>query len=139
MLPLISAITGVVGEIIDKTFTTDKDRADAHYKLTELIQTGQLKELETRLSAIIAEAQSPDPFTSRARPSFMYVFYVVILSLVIIAPLVGVFYPTQMTNFFSNVDLGFKAIPSELWATFTAGYLGYSYFRTDEKKKGVTK
>lgn len=31
------------------------------------------------MKAIIAEAQSRDPWTSRARPSFMYVMYVLIL------------------------------------------------------------
>ena len=33
----------------------------------------------TQLSAILAEAQAADPWTSRARPSFLYVMYAIIL------------------------------------------------------------
>ena len=35
--------------------------------------------LQVQLSAIVAEATSPDPWTSRARPSFLYVMYLMIL------------------------------------------------------------
>jgi hypothetical protein len=31
------------------------------------------------MAAVLAEAESPDPWTSRARPSFLYVMYVLLL------------------------------------------------------------
>lgn len=91
-----------------------------------------------QMQMIMAEASSSDRWTSRARPSFMYVFYFILLSLIIVAPLVGVFAPAQMQAFFDNVGKGFKAIPDSLYALFGSGYLGYAGFRTFEKVKGAT-
>lgn len=42
-------------------------------------QNGELSMVQTQLSAIIAEASSPDPWTSRARPNFLYVVYILLL------------------------------------------------------------
>ena len=56
----------------------DKD-ARARAKLELLALKHAKKQIEARLSAIVAEAQSADPWTSRARPSFLYVMYALIL------------------------------------------------------------
>lgn len=131
---LIGGIFEIGKSLIDKLMPDPAQKAKATQELLVLQQNGDLKELETRMAAIMAEANSEDPWTSRARPSFMYVFYAIILSLVIIAPFVGVFQPEAMKAFFENVALGFDAIPEELWWVFTAGYLGYSTNRTLEKR-----
>ena len=91
-----------------------------------------------RYSAIVTEAGSQDPWTSRARPSFMYVFYALLIFLVIVLPLIGLAEPTAMTAVLGNIKLGFAAIPEEMWWTFTAGYLGYTTARSYEKKSGVS-
>lgn len=91
-----------------------------------------------QMQMITAEANSQDKWTSRARPSFMYVFYFILISLIIVAPLAGVFAPGQMQLFFDNVGKGFKAIPDSLYALFGSGYLGYTGFRTFEKVKGAS-
>ena len=132
---ILSSVLGIGGKLIDKLFPDPAERDKAKLELAKLAQEGELKELEVSMSAILAEAQSKDPWTSRARPSFMYVFYVVILSLVIVAPLVGVFAPSQMQAFLANVGLGFAAIPEQMWWTFTAGYLGYGAYRSYDKGK----
>ena len=139
MIPIVDGLLDIGGKLIDKLIPDPKAKEEARLKLLELQQKGELVEMQTRFSAIVAEANSKDPWTSRARPTFMYVFYTVILFLVIGAPIIGVFYPEQMTLFFENVQKGFDAIPGELWATFTAGYLGYGAYRTFEKAKGVSK
>lgn len=126
-------------EIIKRIFPDKESQQKYQQRLLELEQQGELKELETRMSVIIAEANSKDSWTSRARPSFMYVFYFLIVSLVVVAPVIGVFYPAEMNQFYANVKAGFDAIPGALWGTFTAGYLGYGGYRTFEKYKGVAK
>ena len=127
-----------VGEkLIDRLFPDPEQKAKAKKELEALEQEGELTRLSTRMETIMAEANSEDSWTSRARPSFMYVFYLVIICLVLVAPVLGIFFPEQMTFFFDNVGTGFKAIPEELWWTFTSGYLGYGAYRTYEKKKGV--
>jgi len=107
--------------------------AEIALKVQELEATVE----QSRVSILIAEASSSDKWTSRARPYFMYVFYLVLICLVLLAPLIGVFFPAQMTQFYVNVAAGFKAIPDAMWATFTAGYLGYTAARQYGKGKGT--
>lgn len=137
VLGVVPSLLEMGSKLIDKLIPDPQAKAKAQLDLLSLQQNGDLKELETRMSAIIAEASSTDPWTSRARPSFLYVFYFVILSLTVVAPVIGVFNPDAMTLFFENVGKGFEAIPEELWWTFSAGYLGYAGARTFEKRKGV--
>lgn len=140
MNPLIIApIIDLISKGIDRWIPDPEERAKAQIDMVRMAQEGQFKELEASMRAIMAEAQSADPWTSRSRPMFLYVFYVVILALVLLAPLLGIFYPERMDLFFLNVGKGFGAIPEELWWTFTAGYLGYAGLRTREKEKGVSR
>jgi hypothetical protein len=136
---LLGGIFEVGKSLIDKLIPDPAAQAKAKVDLIMLQQAGELKELEIRMGAIMAEAGSSDPWTSRARPAFMYVFYFIILSLTVVAPIIGVVNPQAMEVFFVNVGAGFKALPEELWWTFTAGYLGYAGARTYEKKQGVAK
>ena len=114
---------------------------DPNKKAELLAQAQKLEsELETaRIGIMVAEASSQHKMVALARPMFLYVFYFILLSLCIAAPLLGIFFPTQMTQFYLNVDSGLKAIPEELWWTFTTGYLGYVGARQYGKTKGTDK
>lgn len=140
MLPVVATGIFKVGEkLIDHFFPDDVKKDEKKAELALLVQQGQLKELEISMSAILAEANSSDKWTSRARPSFMYLFYLLIAFLVLVFPMIGIFFPEQMYLFYSNVKAGFEAIPEAMWWTFSAGYLGYATNRTYEKTKGVAK
>lgn len=122
-----------------RTAFTGKEPIDSN-KAAELAM--KVQELEaaveqSRLSVMVAEASSADKWTSRARPGFMYLFYLVVICLVIVAPFMGIFFPVQMQQFYTNVANGFKAIPDIMWQTFGVGYLGYVGARTFEKKKNL--
>jgi len=134
-----SGLIGIGSSLIERLFPDPEAKAQAKLTLLEMQQRGELKELEVGMSAILAEAQSEDAWTSRARPSFMYVFYGVIISLTIVAPLVGVFQPEAMAQFFLNVKAGFEAIPEPMWWTFSVGYVGYAGARSYEKVKRMPK
>jgi len=136
-VPLITGLFNIGSKLIDALFPDPTEKAKAQLELLRLEKAGQLDEMKTALSAIIAEANSPDPWTSRARPSFLYLFYFVIVALVIFAPTLGVFYPAQMAQFFVNVAAGFAAIPEPMWWTFSTGYLGYVGARQYGKTKGT--
>lgn len=138
-IPVLNAVTNIGGKLIDHFFPDAGEAERRKMELFALTQSGELKELEISMSAILAEANSSDKWTSRARPSFMYLFYFVIISLVVIFPIVGVFHPESMYIFYQNVKVGFEAIPEPMWWTFTAGYLGYATNRTYEKVKKVAK
>lgn len=130
-------VLAIGGKLIDRLIPDPTQKAQAQLELLRLQQNGELEEMRTSMSAIIAEAQSQDKLTSRARPAFLYVFYIIVLTLVLFAPLVGIFFPLQMHTFYDNVTMGFKAIPEPLWWTFTTGYLGYSAVRSYDKKIGA--
>jgi len=119
-----------------RTAFTGKEPLDAT-KAAELAL--KVQELESnveqaRISVMIAEASSADKWTSRARPAFMYVFYLVIIILVLGAPFMGIFFPSQMQQFYINVASGFEAIPDIMWQTFGVGFVGYSLARSYDKK-----
>ena len=121
------------GKVIDKLFPDPKEKAAAQAKLMQLQQTGELKELEIRMSAIIAEAQSADPWTSRARPTFMYVIYLMILASIPMG-ILAAFAPQHANAIAGGMQAWLAAIPDGLWATFGIGYTGYSVARSIDKK-----
>lgn len=130
-------LMAVFDKAVDKLFPGAEQKAqkyEAKAKLIEAEQKGEFIELETRMQAIIMEAKSKDPWTSRARPSFLYVIYILILSAI---PM-GFLYAFQ-PEMSANVIVGFKdwlnAIPGELYALFGAGYLGYTKSRENDKAR----
>jgi len=129
-----SALLPVVGKVLDRILPDKAQRDEAERQLLVLQQAGDLKQIETQLSAIIAEANSADPWTSRARPSFLYVVYIVVLAAI---PM-GFLYAANPETA-SNVTTGFadwlSAIPEEMWTLFAVGYLGYTGARTLDKRK----
>jgi len=132
----LDVIIGASLKIIDKIIPDPKEKAAAHARLLEMQQTGQLKELEISMSAIIAEAQSADKWTSRARPSFLYVMYIFILMAIPIGVL-STFNPSMSLGIATGVHEWLKALPEELYWLFGTGYLGYTGARTfDKARKG---
>jgi hypothetical protein len=134
-IPIIDSVLQIGSKVIDKLIPDPTEKAKAHLELTKLAQEGEFKELELRMQAIITEAQSSSKLTSLARPMFMYVFYIVLLSVGFFAPIVGIFYPEHMMSFYTNIKIGFDAVPSVMWSTFIMGYLGYTGARTYEKSQ----
>ena len=79
-----------------------------------------------------------DPWTSRARPTFMYVIYLMILSAIPMG-VVAAFDPTMATAIATGMQAWLAAIPDGLWATFGIGYSGYSVARSIDKKNALKK
>jgi hypothetical protein len=143
MNPLFIAPLLEVGKaLIDRLFPDKEkqaqERAQAELALAQMAQDGRLKEMATEMSAIIAEAQSADPWTSRARPTFLYVIYVMIL-MGIPMGFLSAFKPGIATAVAAGMQAWLNAIPSELYTLFGVGYLGYAGTRMFEKVKGVSK
>ena len=134
----ISGIIGIGGKLIDKMFPDPEQKAKAQLELIQMQQAGELEEVKTQLSAIISESQSSDPWTSRARPCFLYVMYIMILTSIIMG-VVSAINPAVAGNIANGMKAWLAAIPSDLYTLFGVGYLGYTGVRTFEKKKGLSK
>lgn len=134
-----TAIVGIGGKLIDKLFPDPAERARAELALLQMQQSGELKELEVRMSAILAEAQSADPWTSRSRPSFLYVMYSMILASIPMGML-HAWHPEVAGAIAVGMQSWLSALPEELWWLFGAGYLGYTGARSVDKgrlRKGL--
>ncbi len=134
MIPIVDGLLSIGGKLIDKLIPDPAAKAKAHLELVTLAQNGELKELETRMSAILAEAKSADPWTSRARPSFLYVMYLMILASIPMG-ILSAFSPETATAIASGMKSWLTAIPDGMWATFGIGYAGYSAARSYDKAK----
>lgn len=135
MIPIIDSVLDIGSKLIDKFIPDPVEKMKAQASLLQMQQNGELKELETRMSAIIAEANSKDPWTSRARPSFMYVIYICILAGIPMG-LLHAFYPAIAVGVAEGFKAWLQAIPDTLYTLFGVGYVGYSAARTVDKGRG---
>jgi hypothetical protein len=135
-MPLIDAIIGPLASIIEKVIPDKEAQAKAKLALIELEGTQELSRMEAQLSAIIAEANSKDPWTSRARPSFLYVMYAMLLWSLPIGML-SLFLPDAASKISGAMTAYLRGLPEELYALFGTGYLGYTAARQWGKIKGI--
>lgn len=135
-MALIESLISPIASIIDKIIPDKEARAKAKLELLALEGTQELKVIEARLSAIIAEANSPDPWTSRARPSFLYVMYAMILFALPMGVL-SAFSSEAADNIGRGITAYLRGLPEELYALFGTGYLGYTVARQWGKVKGI--
>ena len=135
---LVGPISNLIGDTLKRVLPPEKmaeaDRMKLEAELKLAIMAADNTELQTRMSAILAEAKSADPWTSRARPSFLYVIYVLILASVPMG-ILSAFEPNIALAIANGMKAWLGAIPDMLWGTFGAGYLGYSAARSFDKKQ----
>jgi len=137
-MPLIEALIGPVAQLIDKIIPDKQAAARAKLELLQLEGSQELKQIETRLAAIVAEANSTDPWTSRARPSFLYVMYTMLLFALPMGVLAA-FNPQVASAIGTGMNAYLNGLPEPLYALFGTGYLGYTAARQWGKVKGVEK
>lgn len=135
-MALIDSLIGPIASIIDKIIPDKEARTKAKLELIALEGSHELKAIEARLSAIVAEAQSPDPWTSRARPSFLYVMYTMILFALPMG-IIAAFSAETARDIGAGISAYLRGLPEELYALFGTGYLGYTAARQWGKVKGV--
>lgn len=134
----IGGIFSIGGKLIDKIFPDPEQRAKAQIELLKMQQDGELDQIKTQLSAIMAEAQSADPWTSRARPSFLYVVYVLLLWSIPMGVLT-IFRPDAAASFTAGFQAWMSAIPDSILTLFGTVMTGYVIGRSWEKVRGAVK
>lgn len=132
---ILEALISPVSAIIDKVIPDKEARDKAKLELLKLEGTQELEQIRTRMSAILAEAGSPDPWTSRARPGFLYVMYVMILWALPMG-LIAAFRPAAAHNIAAGINGYLNGLPEPLYALFGTGYLGYTAARQWGKTRG---
>nr|GLK19604.1 hypothetical protein GCM10017606_04300 [Microbacterium terregens] len=67
-MSIIDGVIGPIAGLLDRIIPDAKARDAAKLELLKLENLRELEATRIQLSAIVAEAQSDDPWTSRARP-----------------------------------------------------------------------
>jgi H+/Cl- antiporter ClcA len=134
----ISNVSSLLKDGIDKIWPNPTDEAAAKVAILKATADAAVSQLQAANQVMLAEASSQDKWTSRARPSFMYVIYVCILTGLPMGVL-SAFNPETATNIAKGFQAWLSAIPQDMWSLFGVGYVGYTGSRTWEKVKGVTK
>ncbi len=137
-MPILESLIGPITSIIDKIIPDKDARERAKLELFKLEGTQELATIQARLSAIVAEANSADPWTSRARPSFLYVMYVMILWALPMG-ILAAFRPAAASDIAAGMNAYLNGLPEPLYALFGTGYLGYTAARQWGKAKGTDK
>jgi hypothetical protein len=137
-MSFLNALIGPVAGLLDKIIPDPKARDAAKIELVKLQNSQELDLLGTQLSAIIAEANSQDPWTSRARPSFLYVMYILLLWSIPMG-LMSAAQPQMAQDIAVGMTRYLSGLPEPLYALFGTGYLGYTAARQWGKVKGVDK
>lgn len=139
MAPIVaSGLLSVGSTLIEKLFTSKDSKEKAKLALLALQQKGELQEVEQKLSVLLAEANSTDKWTSRARPSFLYVVYIQILAAIPMG-ILTIFNPEAASLFTTGYKEWLSAIPEPILTMFGFVMTGYVAGRSWEKVKGVSK
>ena len=135
-MSLIDGIIGPIAGLLDKVIPDPRAREQAKLELLKLEGTRELDAVRARLEAILAEARSTDPWTSRARPAFLYVMYALLLWSIPMG-LIAAVQPGLADAIGRGMTGYLNGIPEPMWALFGTGYLGYTAARTWGKVKGA--
>ncbi len=135
-MAIFDAIIGPVAKLLDKLIPDPEARDRAKLELLKLQGDQEAATIAVQMQAIVVEAQSPDPWTSRARPSFLYMMYTLILWSIPMG-LIAAADPQMAAGIGNGMTSYLRGIPEELYALFGTGYLGYTAARTWGKMKGV--
>lgn len=134
----LSALIGPVSKIIDNILPDKEARDRAKLELLKLEGSQEMEQVRVQISAILAEAISADPWTSRARPSFLYVMYILLLWSLPMG-LIAAIKPQTAHDIASGMNAYLAGIPEPLYALFGTGYLGYTVARQWGKTRGAEK
>ena len=135
-MSIIDGLIGTLAKLIDKIIPDPEARDRAKLELIKMEGSQEMEAIRTRMTAIVAEASSADPWTSRARPSFLYVMYALLLWAIPMG-LIAAARPDMAKSIAEGMNAYLAGIPEPLYALFGTGYLGYTAARAWGKAKGV--
>ena len=119
-MALIDVLIGPIASLIDKIIPDKEAQARAKLELITLQGSQEMQMIEAQLQAIVAEANSKDPWTSRARPSFLYVMYILLLASLPMGVL-SAFNPAAAQQIAAGMNAYLAGLPEPLYALFGTG------------------
>lgn len=127
-MTIMHGIVGPLAGLLDKLIPDPAARDAARRELLRMEGTHELEQAKVQMTALLAEAGSTDPWTSRARPGFLYVMYALLLWSIPMG-LIAAVHPAMADAIGKGMTTYLAAIPEPLYALFGTGYLGYTVAR----------
>lgn len=128
----VTAASKLIDDAINRIWPDPQARASAEATTIKATADAAIATLQQQMSVMLAEAQSADKWTSRARPSFLYVMYVMILTALPYGML-SAFFPETARFAAAGAQAWLAAVPQGLWDLFQFVAGGYVGARTIEK------
>jgi hypothetical protein len=133
--PWSDALIAPLAALLDRVIPDQAERDRAKLALLELQGSQELGMVNARMAGIVAEASSTDHWTSRARPTFLYLMYGIILWALPMG-LISAVNPAVASAIANGMTGYLASIPQPLYQLFAAGYLGYTAARQWGKVAG---
>lgn len=127
----VSSIIKGAADVVDRFIQTPEEKTRALKELREIEAKETEALLQATSSVIKEEAGSDDPWVRRARPTFLYIMYGVIVFNFVLVPIAH-----MSSQAFFGMTLSPLPIPEEIYWLFGSGYLGYAGARSWDKRKG---
>jgi len=127
-MAVVDTIIAPVAGLLDKLIPDPRAREAAQRELLRMEGTQELERVKTQIAAILAEAQASDPWTSRARPGFLYVMYALLLWSIPMG-LIAATRPEMASAIARGMNAYLAGLPEPLYTLFATGYLGYTVAR----------
>lgn len=136
-MSMSDGIIGPVAGLLDTIIADPAARDAAKLALLRLQGSPEMAQAEARIAATV-DTQSADRWTSRARPSFLYVMYALLLWAIPMG-LIAAVRPATAMAIAAGMSAYLGGIPEPLYALFGTGYLGYTVARQWGKAIGTDK
>ena len=126
-LPVTDLVAPIAG-VLDRIIPDPAARDAAKLELLRLERSHELDPLRAQVVEAFARADSPDSWTARARPSFLYVMYALLLWSIPMG-LIAAIRPSAAQAIARGMTAYLNGLPEPLYALFGTGYLGYTVAR----------
>lgn len=127
-MAMLDGLLGPLSDLLDAIVADPQQRDAAKLKLLDLQRQRGLGAFEAALSAA-------DGWTRRARPSFLYVMYALLLWAIPMGMLAA-FRPGLADSIARSMSVYLNGLPEPLYTLFGTGYLGYTVARQWGKARG---
>lgn len=125
----IGSVVEKIGGVADRFIQTKDEKAAFEKELTRIATEERIKTMEITHSVIREEAASSDNYVRRARPTFLYIIYVILIFNYIAIPIIAMS--------FGKTDMKPLELPEPLFWLFGSGYLGYAGARSWDKRSKI--
>lgn len=125
-----------LGKIVDGIIPDKNKAQEMKNEMAKFQLSGDMDQFKQIMQVFVNESASQDKWTSRARPSFLYVMYIYIVTGIPMG-ILTIFSKENALLLAQGMQVWLSSIPTSLWGVFGACFSVYTIARSYDKSKGV--